>query len=88
MKKIAAAILLLGTSWTAAATTLVHNITGYTMNDGALVRFAGMEHDQGRVTQLYRTEGEALDSMATEKIDGTPRAARSFEIATGTQPAY
>jgi predicted amidohydrolase YtcJ len=70
MKKIAAAILLLGTSWTAAATTLVHNITGYTMNDGALVRFAGMEHDQGRVTQLYRTEGEALDSMATEKIDG------------------
>jgi len=70
MKKIAAAMLLLSSTWTAAATTLLHNITGYTMNDGALVRFAGLEFEQGRVTQLYRTEGEALGSIATNKIDG------------------
>lgn len=70
MKEIAAAILLLGTTCTAAAATLVHNITGYTMNDGALVRFAGLEFDRGRVMQLYRTEGEVLGSTATKKIDG------------------
>ena len=55
---------------TETATTLVHHITGYTMDDGKVVKFIGLEFsnnnggdnkdsDAGRVLKLYKT-GKAL----------------------------
>ncbi|MEH6634586.1 MAG: amidohydrolase [Halioglobus sp.] len=70
MNKIAIALCLLSLSFAARASTLVHNITGYTMNDGNLVRFAALEFNQGRVTRLYKTAGDMTSSKAHTRIDG------------------
>jgi predicted amidohydrolase YtcJ len=52
------------------ASTLVYNINGYTMNDGARVRFVALEFDQGKVTRLYRQPADVKRSQADERING------------------
>ena len=70
MIKITLGLLLLSSSCFIHASTLVHNITGYTMNDGAVVRFAGLEYESGRVTRLYKSKTDLSQSKADERIDG------------------
>jgi predicted amidohydrolase YtcJ len=52
------------------AATLVHNVSGYTLHQGRLQRFAALEFDAGRVTRLYSTEAEAGASKAGTRVDG------------------
>ncbi len=52
------------------AATLVHNVRGYTMDDGKLLRFAALEFDGGKVTMLYPDADSAAASKAAQRIDG------------------
>ena len=70
MKKLVLALAALAWANLAQAATLVHNINGYTMDGGELVRFAALEFDDGKVTRLYASAGEATGSSASERIDG------------------
>ncbi len=54
----------------AGATTLVHNVNGYTLNRGELLRFVALEYDAGVVTRLYRDRDSAEASSADTRIDG------------------
>ena len=60
--------LTLGVSATAA--TLVHNVQGYTMDEGRRITFVGLEFEQGVVTRLYTTADELKASQAEARIDG------------------
>ena len=66
------AILISGLlPFSAAAATLVHNVRGYTMDDGARVAFVALEFDErGWITRLYREAGELGESRAARRIDG------------------
>jgi predicted amidohydrolase YtcJ len=70
MLRIALGLLLLCSSWLIHASTLVHNVTGYTMNNGVLVTFSGMEYDRGRVTRLYNSAADLSQSKADKRING------------------
>ena len=70
IKHIVICSIFLAASFAAGASTLVHNVTGYTMNGGKLVRFAALEFDQGRVTRLYANAEELASSQADTRIDG------------------
>lgn len=70
MNKILATLVLLSITCSATAKTLVHNINGYTMNEGTKVRFVALEFDRGRITHLYETQQEITSSEADTKIDG------------------
>ena len=70
MNNLVLSSCLLILSFAASASTLVHNINGYTMNDGQVVRFAALEFDGGRVSRLYNSAEEAIKSKADTKIDG------------------
>ncbi len=70
MIKNAISSTLLMLSFATSASTLVHNINGYTMNDGEQVRFAGLEFDQGRVTRLYSNAEAARASKAETRVNG------------------
>ncbi|MEP4486498.1 MAG: amidohydrolase [Halioglobus sp.] len=59
---------LAATSVTAA--TLVHNVSGYTMDGPELVTFSALEFDDGKVTKLYSADSDAQKSTATQRIDG------------------
>ncbi|MEP0203963.1 MAG: amidohydrolase [Halioglobus sp.] len=65
---ILVALLFVTTSVTAA--TLVHNVSGYTMDGPELVTFSALEFDDGKVTRLYSAESDAQQSTATQRIDG------------------
>jgi predicted amidohydrolase YtcJ len=54
----------------AVAATLVHNIQGYTMDDGKRVSFVGLEFDRGKVTALPSDTESLKGSKATNRIDG------------------
>jgi len=64
------AALTLGCSALAGATTLVHNIQGYTMNQGERIDFVGLEYDAGKITRLHHTTESLAASQADERIDG------------------
>ncbi len=64
------ALLLAIAAATSGAATLVHNVKGYTMNDGKRVEFVGLEYDKGVVTQLHTTEASVKASKADTRIDG------------------
>ena len=68
--RIAPLLLLLNAANPAVADTLVYNVTGYTMNAGKVVRFAGLEYAKGRVTSLYGQEKDIAASKAGTRIDG------------------
>lgn len=54
----------------AASSTLVHNIQGYTMNDGVRMEFVAIEYDKGKVTRLLTSSEEVERSQAPTRIDG------------------
>ena len=63
-------LALLLTANTAFAATLVHNVRGYTMDDGELRRFVALEYDNGVVTAIYESELAAQRSVAEDRVDG------------------
>jgi predicted amidohydrolase YtcJ len=63
-------LALLLTANTAFAATLLHNVRGYTMDDGELRRFVALEFDNGVVTALYGTDEDASSSAAKDRVDG------------------
>ncbi len=54
----------------AEASTLVYNVSGYTMDQGKRVSFAALEFEEGVVTRLYPDAGSVASSSAEERIDG------------------
>lgn len=60
--------LLVASSATAA--TLIHNVSGYTLDAGELRRFSALEFDAGGVTALYADAEAAAASTAEQRIDG------------------
>ena len=66
----AALLAVASAAGSAKAATLVHNVSGYTMDGPDLVTFSALEFDDGKVTRLYASEGDARQSTATEQIDG------------------
>lgn len=54
----------------ASASTLVYNVSGYTMNDGERVSFAALEYEGTTVTRLYSDSTEWRNSSAKQRIDG------------------
>ena len=68
IRSLLAGLLLI--SQTTVAATLVHNVRGYTMNDGEVVRFVGLEFDGGTVTRLHTDQASIDASAADEKVDG------------------
>ena len=63
-------LALLTSALPAAAATLVHNVSGYTMDDGKRIEFVGLEFDKGVVKRLYKSDEELETSKADTKIDG------------------
>jgi len=61
---------LLLASQAAAAATLVHNVRGYTMNNGEVIRFIGLEFEAGEVTRLHSDQASIASSQAAQRIDG------------------
>ena len=61
---------LLLASQLVSAATLVHNITGYTMDGGKRVSFVGLEFNEGVVTRLHTTQDSVKASRAEDRIDG------------------
>ena len=71
MKKfVSCLVLLLIVPVHVSAATLIHNIRGYTMNNGERVSFAAIEYDAGVVTAIYKDMGAAAQSSAMVRIDG------------------
>ncbi len=52
------------------ASTLIHNVKGYTLDEGKLIQFSALEFDQARVTHLYTRAEEIAASSATARVDG------------------
>ena len=52
------------------AATLVHNVHGYTMNQGERVSFVALEFEQGKITRLHTVPETVTASSARERIDG------------------
>ena len=53
-----------------AASTLIYNVHGYTMNNGERIDFVALEHDGGMVKRVYQSAASAENSGATTRIDG------------------
>jgi predicted amidohydrolase YtcJ len=52
------------------ASTLFHNVRGYTMDGGERVEFVALEYDDGVITRVYDNSDELEASTADERIDG------------------
>jgi predicted amidohydrolase YtcJ len=63
-------LLALLTAQGSLAATLVHNVRGYTMNDGERVEFHALEFEAGVVTRLYRYGDDVAASDADTRVDG------------------
>ncbi len=70
MRNFAFCLLVLGLVNQTYASTLVHNVQGYTMDAGKRIGFVALEFDEGRVTRLYQNEQETTSSKASTRIDG------------------
>ncbi len=70
MRHFAFCLLVLGLVNQTYASTLVHNVQGYTMDAGKRIGFVALEFDEGRVTRLYQNEQETTSSKASTRIDG------------------
>lgn len=70
MRIVFCMVIALGISCPGFAATLVHNVHGYTLDQGKRVSFVAMEYDQGRVVRLYSSDKESASSTASKKIDG------------------
>jgi predicted amidohydrolase YtcJ len=69
-RSLLACLLVASFSCAAQAATLVHNVRGYTMNDGERVEFAALEYEDGVITAVYADAASADASTAEERIDG------------------
>ncbi|QFU76170.1 amidohydrolase [Halioglobus maricola] len=63
------ALLLAGSTCSAGAATLVHNVKGYTLNQGELETFAALEFEGKTITAVYDSALAAEQSQARDKID-------------------
>jgi len=70
VRNFAFCLLVLGLVNQTYASTLVHNVQGYTMDAGKRIGFVALEFDEGRVTRLYQNEQETTSSKASTRIDG------------------
>ncbi len=68
--RLLACVALCTAASISSAATLVHNIRGYTMNDGQRHEFVALEYDRGVITAVYRAHDEFAASVATTRIDG------------------
>lgn len=64
------AALLLLPALAASAETLVHNVQGYTLDNGELRRFHAIAFERGVVTALYANAQAAADADVEMRIDG------------------
>lgn len=69
LAKILSLCLLLATLQPLQAATLIHNVNGYSLNQGELQRFVALEYEQGKVTRLYGSALNAERSSAATRID-------------------
>ncbi len=69
IRRLSAVLLALAATSLQAA-TLVHNVTGYTMNEGQRVKFAALEFEAGVITRVYSDSIEARSSTADVRLDG------------------
>ena len=69
MIRLSGALLLFFGS-AVCASTLVHNVTGYTMDNGKRLEFVGLEFDRGKVLRLYTDPAQLESSRAKRRIDG------------------
>ncbi len=70
IRRFSGAALLALAATSVQATTLVYNITGYTMNEGQRISFAALEFEEGVITSVYTTPETASGSRAETRIDG------------------
>ncbi|MEE4193091.1 MAG: amidohydrolase family protein, partial [Halieaceae bacterium] len=63
-------LLLLLLASGAQASTLVYNVTGYTMDQGKRISFSALEFEDGVVTRLYPDADSVTSSTAEQRIDG------------------
>ncbi len=66
----AMALLVALSSMPLQAQTLIHNVRGYTLDNGERVAFGAMAFHRGVVTALYRSAAEAEGAGVTRRIDG------------------
>ncbi|MEM8498575.1 MAG: amidohydrolase [Pseudomonadota bacterium] len=66
--RVLAGAVLLCSSTILPASTLIHNVKGYTINNGVLQTFGAMEFDNGKVIATYKKKPAVSDS--TRLIDG------------------
>ncbi|MFK7830135.1 MAG: amidohydrolase [Congregibacter sp.] len=52
------------------ASTLVYNVSGYTMNHGKRVSFVGLEYADGIVTRIHADKNTLKESRADVQVDG------------------
>lgn len=68
-----AKVVFLGLSLTAPvvwSTTLIHNVSGYTMENGERTEFVALEYDNGVITAVYTSADQVALSVAETKVDG------------------
>ena len=70
MKNILIACLCATLSSLASGATLIHNVNGYTLNNGELQRFYAMEFEGEKITAIYNDETGVADSQAKQRING------------------
>ena len=70
MKNILIACLCATLSSLASGATLIHNVNGYTLNNGELQRFYAMEFEGEKITAIYNDETAVADSQAKQRING------------------
>ncbi|TDG13738.1 amidohydrolase [Seongchinamella unica] len=54
----------------ASSTSLLYNVTGYSLNSGRVERFSALEFQGDTITAVYPTPEAAKASKANERIDG------------------
>ena len=52
------------------ASTLIHNVKGYTLTADGLTQFVAVEFDDGKITGIYANTADLKNSQAEHKIDG------------------
>jgi predicted amidohydrolase YtcJ len=70
MKRLLTLCLCLGLNSFASAATLIHNINGYTLNEGRLQQFSGLEFEGEKITALYASEQDTAGSSAEQRVNG------------------
>jgi predicted amidohydrolase YtcJ len=70
MHKLITGVLLASFTTLVQASTLVYNVTGYSMNQGERISFSALEYDNGVITHIHSSPQSITASKATTRIDG------------------